>query len=76
MIQPSASRPWRPDTRSGPAKDRRWPPPSYTTLRDTILAQTMEREEQRAALIETAEVWEKLARERELTATDAEESAG
>jgi hypothetical protein len=40
------------------------------------LAQTMEREEQRAALIETAEVWEKLARERELTATDAEESAG
>ena len=40
------------------------------------LAQTMEREEQRAALIETAEVWDKFARESGPIATDAEESAG
>jgi hypothetical protein len=39
-----------------------------------VLAQTMEREEQRAALIETAEVWEKLAKESGPIATDAEES--
>ncbi len=39
-----------------------------------VLAQTMEREEQRAALIETAEVWEKLAKESGPIATNAEES--